>query len=632
MKGLKIMTGGYVGRILYVDLSHERVYEEGLEEKLCYDFLGGYGLGARILFSRQEAGINPIGPENHLGFLTGPLTGTSFFCPRYTVVGKSPLTNTWGDANSGGDFGPKLKFAGYDAVFFYGVSDKPVFLSIDNGKLEIRDAAHLWGKDTYLTQELLKAECGKDASVACIGPAGEKLSLISCIVNDGGRAAARSGLGAVMGSKKLKAVVVRGNRKILVSSEEMVKKLRIKWLNKLRNNPIVDRWKKFGTSANLAANVAIGDAPVKNWRGIASIDYPEDLAKSATFDNAKNERYIESRYSCWGCPVACGAHIKEGLGSYKYPAGTRRPEYETMASFGSMCLNGDLDSIIKANDICNRYGLDTISVGATIAFAIECYENGLISKKDTDGIELNWGGHQSIVAMTEKLACREGFGQVIADGVKLAALRIGKGADQYAMHIQGQEVGMHDPRLRPGWATSYKIDATPGRHTQGGAHLMERYGDTHGLDVRPVEPYVYSGKGSVQKKMSSYNHVLNALGFCMFNSVFAVDFNFFVQSLNSVTGWNYTDSDLLRAGDRIANIRMAFNIREGINPLKFHVPGRIIGNPPLSDGSTAGVTIDLDLQVKEFLEEMGWDVNNGKPSNEILRELGLNDVAEAIFT
>ena len=623
------MLGGYAGKILNIDLSESRIDVEDLDDKLCREFIGGYGIGARTLFTRQKPHVDPMGPDNILGFVTGPLTGTYSFGSRFTVVAKSPLTHTWGDANSGGDFGPKLRFAGYDAIFLSGISEKPVYLFVDNGKAELRDATRLWGRDTHETQDIIKAELGKEVSVACIGQSGEKLSLLSCVINDKGRAAARSGLGAVMGAKRLKAVVVRGNQEIPVVDRQSVEQIRRRIFDGMRDDPVVGRFRKYGTSANLASNIKIGDAPVKNWGGVAALEFPDLEARAATFDEAKTTKYVAKSYACWHCPVGCGALLKSGIGEYQFEAGTHRPEYETMAAFGSNCLNSNLESVIKANDICNRYGLDTISTGAVIAFAIECYENGLITKGDTDGIELNWGNHKAIVAMTEKIAERHGFGNILADGAKAAAQKIGGNAQDYAMHIQGQELGMHDPRLRPGWITAYKMDATPGRHSQGGAHLLEGRGGSKGINVKPTQPYVYSGKADAQRKMSAYNHVLNASGLCMFTWI-SLDAPSILQCLQSVTGWDYTIDDLLKTGDRIANIRHAFNIREGLNPVEFNVPGRIIGRPPLKGGPTQGVTVDVDTQVREYLEEMGWDTTTGQPSRKVLVELGLVDVADSL--
>jgi aldehyde:ferredoxin oxidoreductase len=606
------MAGGYVGKILFVDLSSGQINEEELEEKVCHDFIGGYGIGASILYRRQKAGIDALGPENILGLMTGPLTGTpAVSATRYTAVAKSPLTGGWGDANAGGDFGTSLKHAGYDGVFFTGIADKPVYLFIDNGKAELKDASHLWGKDTYETEEILQDEHGENTVVSCIGQSSEKLSLISGIITKKGAAAARSGLGAVMGSKKLKAVAVKGNRVIPIANREAVVSLRRAHITAMRKpdahgeSPL-RRSNKYGTSAMTAEAAHSGDTPVKNWGGVGIIDFPDTsgLSGDAVIAN------VSKHESCWQCPIACQALLKEGTGEYKYAAGVRRPEYETLATFGTLCLNNNTESIAMVNDICNRYGLDTISAGCTIAFAIECYENSLITKKDTDGIEMTWGNHRSIVAMTEKMAKREGFGNVLADGVKLAAERIGKGADRFAIHIGGQELGMHDPKLPPppfmkGMppAARFLMDATPGRHTQG------------------FGPSGFQG------------HIINASGLCMFAFLGDIEAKKYLTGyMKAVTGWDYSWGELLKAGDRIATMRHIFNLREGINELQWKVHPRIIGKPPLTAGPLAGVTADIEAQVYWNLGALDWDRVTTKPSKEKLRKLGLKDTIKDLYS
>src|SRR4030043_703828 len=339
------MSGGYMGKILWVNLSTGKIKVEKPKASLYKDFIGGYGIGAMFLYARQKAGVKPLGPDNTLGLITGPLTGTpAIVGTRFVAVAKSPITGGWGDANSGGDFGPHLKFAGYDAVFFTGIAPTPVYLLIDNGKAELRKADKLWGKDTWETESLLKDELGKDVRVACIGPTGESLSLISCIINNKGRAAGRSGLGAVMGSKKLKAVVVRGNQKVPVAREPELKEARTKHIGQLGG--AVEAFRKFGTCAGMNPLVQAGDTPVKNWKGTAL-----DFTSAAAISDQNVINLQERKYGCWQCPVACGGHMKPGTGQYKYPAEVHKPEYETLAAFGSMCLNDNLESIIKATDI-----------------------------------------------------------------------------------------------------------------------------------------------------------------------------------------------------------------------------------------------------------------------------------------
>jgi aldehyde:ferredoxin oxidoreductase len=613
------MAGGYMGKILFVDLTQSKISEEVAVEDLYQNFLGGYGIGARILFSRQKAKVDPLGPDAMLGFAAGVLTGTpALFGSRYVVVGKSPLTGTWGDANSGGDFGPHLKFAGYDAFFFSGISPAPVYLFIDDGKAELRKADNLWGKDTWETELLLQTELGKEARIACIGPAGESLSLISCIINNKGRAAGRSGLGAVMGSKKLKAIAVRGNKPVPIAHELELKAARTKHLTQLAGD--VDRYRNWGTCSGMNALVQTGDAPVKNWKGTAL-----DFTTAAAISDQSVVNLQERKYGCWQCPVACGGHMKPGTGQYNYPAQVHKPEYETLAAFGSMCLNDNLESIIKVNDICNRYGLDTISAGSTVAFAIDCYENGLINKKDTDGIELKWGNHKAIVEITEKMAKREGFGQLLADGVKRAAQQIGKGADEFAVHIQGQEVPMHDPKRYMNYATSY-LDATPARHTQGS------YGTkpASGLEFPAYDRKSAAGRGAANKMGSDLMHAISCAGICMFGMGF-MDASALTDFMNLTTGWDYGMDDLLKVGDRIANIRQAFNIREGVGIVDFKIPGRVSGNPPPEAGPTAGRSADFTTLRSDYLIARGWDVNTSTPSQNKLLELGLDDVAKALW-
>ena len=605
------MARGYMGKILFVDLSTGELKDEVLEEKLCRDFIGGYGMGARIIYSRQKPGADPLGQENTIGFVTSPLTGTpAVGGSRYVVMGKSPLTGGWGDANSGGYFGPYLKFAGYDGIFVTGVSEKPVYLFIEDGKAEIRDAAQLWGKDTFETEDMLRAEHGKQTHTACIGPSAEKLSLISCIMTNRGSAAGRSGLGAVMGSKKLKAVAVTGRQEVPIADSEAANRLRREFIAELKTtrfmgNSFLEQYQKYGTSGGTLTMIKIGSTPIKNWSGVAVVDFPDDSGVGGEAPSAN----LKKTEGCWHCPVICKGILKEGAGEYKYQAGARRPEYETLAAFGPMCLNNNTESIAMANDICNRYGLDTISAGTSIAFAIECYENGLITKADTDGIELTWGNHQAIVAMAEKIAKREGFGDILADGVKAAAERIGRGTEQYAVHIAGQELGMHDPKLdlpRMGdklSAARYQMDATPGRHTQG------------------FGPSGFEG------------HFKNAAGFCVQSGygVVADSSKYIVGFMSAITGWDRSMDELLKAGERVANMRHVFNLREGINPLKLEIHPRIIGSPPHEAGPHAQVTVDIKAEVYWNLGALDWERVTTKPSKKKLLELGLDDVAKDLW-
>lgn len=596
------MIPGYMGKLLFVNLSTGEIKEETPDESFYRKYVGGYGIGARILYDRMKPGADPLGPDNILGMVTGPLTGTPCVgTARYAAVGKSPITGGWGDANSGGFFGPYMKFAGYDGVFFTGVSPKPVYLLLDEGKAELKDASYLWGKGTHDTEVTLMEEYGKNTHVACIGPSGEKMALIAAIITDNGSAAGRSGLGAVMGSKKLKAVVARGTKTINIADRETLDKLRKEHIQQLAApGPMnLDAMHKYGTSALTGNSAVSGDTPVKNWGGIGVLELGDvtGLKADTLF------QYVDKGGACYRCPVACKATLKEGT-EYKYPAGTRRPEYETQGSFGANCGNTNTESINMANYICNDYGLDTISAGSVIAFAIELYENGIITKEDTDGIELTWGNHQAMVAMTEKMARREGLGDILADGVKVAAKKIGKGAEKFAVHIGGQELGMHDPKLghtnMSGYAR-YHLDATPGRHTAG-------FGPT-----------------------SFMGHMVNATGQCLIGLGFGTGPDKLAGMVNAVTGLNYSVEEFLKTGERIANLRHAFNLREGINELHFETHPRIYGDPPQQDGPLKGVTIDIKAQMYWNLGALDWDPITTKPSKKKLLDLGLDDIAAELY-
>ncbi|MGB9887410.1 MAG: aldehyde ferredoxin oxidoreductase family protein [Moorellales bacterium] len=614
------MGYGYLGKALWVDLTNGTMEEQVLDDRLMRNFLGGYGLGARLLYSRMKPGTDPLGPDNILGIVTGALTGTpAVGGSRYVVVGKSPLTGGWGDANSGGHFGPRLKFAGYDAVFFTGISPKPVYLFIDNGKAELRDASHLWGKDTFETEDLLRQELGDDVEVACVGPAGEKGSLIAAVMNNKGRAAGRSGLGAVMGSKRLKAVAVRGNLKVPLTDEALAAEYKKKHAAGLTGH--TEMLREFGTPAIMVPLALAGDSPIKNWDGVAAIHFPEVEKIGGEAVKALQER----RFACYQCPIGCGGRMKEGTGEYKYPAGVHKPEYETLAMLGSNCLNSNLDSIILANDLCNRYGLDTISTGACVAMAIECFENGLLSKADTDGLELTWGNHRAIVALTEKIAKREGFGAVLADGVKRAAERIGRGADKFAMHVGGQEIPAHDPKYGFHWALAYRLDATPARHTQG-----------PGMPIAGIPIPEYDRQSQYNRQPGHMlgccvTHVIQSLGLCIFVYWAYPNGEVLLEDVKAVTGWDFTWEEVFTTGERIADIRHAFNLREGITPKQFTFPGRIAGRPPKEAGPLKGITLDEEAMDREYYAAMQWDYETAKPSKQRLIELGLEDVARDLW-
>jgi aldehyde:ferredoxin oxidoreductase len=614
------MNNGYMGKILKVDLSKHRLEDGMLDEELARQFLGGYGIAARIIFNEQTAEVDPLGPDNILCFATGLFTGTQAISgTRYTVAGKSPLTGCWGDANSGGYFGAFLKFAGYDAIFITGMSEQPTYLFINNGDARLKDASHLWGKDTYETEDILKSQLGDDIGISCIGQAGEKLALISAIVHNKGSVAGRAGLGAVMGSKKLKAVAVRGNMAVPVADAEKLNELRAKYVAKLGGHVNIIR--KYGTTFYTVNAAKSGDSPVKNWGGVAKIDFPEVEPIGGDPILARQLK----KKACYHCPVGCEALMKEGKGEYQYEAGSFRPEYETIAMLGVNCLNNNLESVIKANDLCNRYGIDTISAGAVIAFTMECYEKGLINQKDTDGIEMKWGNHKSLVAMTKKIALREGFGDTLADGVQVAAQKIGKGADNYAIHIGGQEVPGHSPVHSFHWTATYIANATPARHTQGSEGFIKGF-------LPEFDPKSFKGRGAAHRVGVCLQHVQMCSGMCIFvfGSLPSPGVYVMADFMRAVTGWDITTDEIITTGERIANMRQVFNIREGINLQDFKIPGRVFGRPPYKNGPRTGITVDYETQVNEYLAEMDWDLKTARPSKKRLTELGLGDVAQKL--
>ncbi len=615
---------GTMGKILFVDLTNQTISVETPSDDVYLKYFGGYGLGAYYLYNLQKPGVDPLGPEAHLGFFAGLLTGTPALSGnRYFVVGKSPKTGGWGDANSGGTFGPIMKQAGFDGVIFRGISAKPVYLLLDHGDAKLLSAETWWGLDTNELEDKVKEQYGKQAGLACIGPAGERMSLLAAVINDKGRAAARSGLGAVMGSKRLKAIVAVGDAPIPLADPEGMKRCIAEYREGMKQQGMYQVLNQYGTAGITAAACTSGDTPIKNWAGS-----PDDFPGVKKISDDEVLAIQEKKYACWRCSIACGGETKIEHGPYK--SHNHKPEYETLGAFGTLCLNDNLASINACNEICNRQGLDTIGTGCTVAFAIECYENGVLTDKDTGGLKLTWGNAEAIVELTRQIAYGEGFGKIFADGAKLAAERIGRGAEQYAMHIGGEEVPMHDPRLNPGLATSYKMDATPARHTQLSAWTAEAEFAPPGLITEPFQRYQVEGKGRMYQKISAHHHSATSAGMCMFAWV-CLPPTSLPDMLTYVTGHKFTVDDVERAGNRIAAIRMAFNIREGVRNVDFKVPDRILGRPPLEKGPLAGVTIDLDRQVHDYLEAMGWDTQTGIPKRETLEALELDFVAAELY-
>ncbi len=621
---------GYMGKLLFVDLTNGTFHDEELSEDMARKFVGGYGVGARIITERMKPGADPLGPDNIFGVGTGPLTLSGVYAScRFTTMGKSPLTGYWGDANCGGDFANAFKAAGYDIVFFEGKAEHPVYLFIENGKVEIKDARHLWGKDTVVTEELIRQENGNSRlKVACIGPAGERMAKIAAVINDRGRAAARSGLGAVMGSKNLKAVAATGNMKPELVDKPKIQALMRQMMKEAKENPsgMFYGLTHGGSAGAMVAHLHDADVPIKNWSGNNVEDLPESQWDSVALPAILP--YLTKKYACTACPIGCGGYVTVEDG--KYPVrDAHKPEYETLAAFGTMCLNTDMKSLIYENELCDMYGLDTISAGTTLAFAIECFENGLITKADTDGHELTWGNSDAHVHILKKMCVREGIGDILADGAKWAAEKIGGGAEQFAMHAGGEMLAMHDPRCFPGWGATYISDSTPGRHTRGGTAFAEHGGVNEiiyaGLGVPfKLDRYDPTDKGKYHALVAAWQHWANTSGACMFGiDSMPMDF---VGCINAITGWGLDYPELAETGKRIATLLHGFNIREGFKPGDFVLPERARGNPPLEVGELAGVTIDSEALKRQYYEAMGFDPQTGVVGKDRIVELGLDDV------
>lgn len=618
---------GIVNRIAVIDLSKGEIRYESLTAEMIRNYIGGYGFGAYFILKRQAPGVDPLGAEAWLGFTTGPLTGTDA-CGgnRFTVVGKSPKTGGWGDANCGGKFGPFMKMAGFDYLFFKGIADEPVIVVLGDGAAEIRPAGDLWGLGCIATEERLETEHGPRASVACIGPAGENVSLLACVINDRGRAAGRSGLGAVMGAKKIKAIVAKKTGQVPVADPEGLKALRQELLAYYKDdNGAYELFHNFGTPGVTEPTTLMGDGPIKNWAGTIE-DFP-------TLEKIGGDAVIamqDKPYGCWKCPVACGGHVIIKKGRLKGTSG-HKPEYETLGAFGSLCLNDDLDSIVVVNNLCNDYGTDTISTGTTVAFAMELYDKGIVSKEDLGGLDLSWGNSKAIIALTRQLVSAQGPGaKLFGNGQKAAIEMLGEKAAECATHAGGEELPMHDPRCKPGLGSSYVIDATPGRHTQWSAWNVEDGFVPEGLNPPESEKFDYANKGPTHKVQSCYGHSMNSAGLCWFvnNCGFA---EALPRGLSLATGQEFSMEDMQIIGARIAALRMCFNAREGVcNPVDYKLPGRVVGDPPPAAGPNKGVAIDNPAQINSYLKAMGWNSQTGYPTDEALRSLGLEWVIELL--
>lgn len=684
------MDKAFHGQVLWVDLSAGRIETIKVPEEYYREYIGGSGLAIRLIMERQPPKADPLGEANILGMLPGLLGGTNaLFSGRYMLVGKSPLTGGWNESNSGGFFAGEIKKAGFDGIFFQGISPEPVYLWVNNGQAELRSAAHLWGKDTVETEKALREELGDEkVRVATIGPAGENRSWLAGVVNDGGRIAARGGLGAVMGAKKLKAVAVRGTKKVPVfdgkrltaANEELMAghkappslakaldgrlmgrvTLRMapyvrKVMSRMENsrfslashalNPLLvpltrirasilppvlakSAWqylKIFGTSGATVLLAEMGDSPIKNWKGAVGKDI-----SSRELQNISHDHFIANqtkKFHCDHCPLGCGSINKLTEGRYKGTEG-HRPEYESIIALGPMCLNSDPKSIQDLNEYCNRMGIDTISAGSVMAFAIECFEQGILTLADTDGLKLGWGDAAALEELLRRIVHREGIGDLLADGVKEAVRRLGRGSHEYAIHAGGQELPMHNPLKLHSLAATYSADPAPGRHTNSCVPYALA------LNLGHIYPEIYGGpllmfteemrtrySARLHATSNYYLQVINTAGLC--NTGVLLGGAPLKEWMNAATGWDLSDQEILTIGKRMLHLKQLFNRREGLCLSDIRLPRRAMIPPQFQYGS-ANRGFDADRLRRAYCEELGWHPVTGEPLPETLRELGLN--------
>lgn len=612
------MLKGYMGRILKVNLTTGKVQIETIEEEFCHKYLGGNGFGARLLYSLLKPGIDPLGPENILIFATGPVNGTIIpMASKFCVVSKSPLTLTYMDGFCSGSFGYELKNAGYDMMVVEGKSDEKVCILIDDDTVQIKKADHLWGLSTLATQKEVKRELGDSTvKVLCIGPAGENLVKYACIISDQ-RAFGTGGIGAVMGSKNLKAIAVRGTKAVSVYSLDGVKKFTRQIMEKVKKDPGLKVLSTYGTSVLTEVLQMMGGLPTRNWQTGVFEDSGaisgENLLKSFTKRNL----------SCFACLTPCGHYSVVEEGDFK-GAYTNGPEFQTICAFGSLVGNTRLDAIIAADILSDEYGLGQNSAAASIAFAMECYEKGLITSKDTDGVDLRFGNYGAVLEMMRKITYREGFGNLLAEGVKRAAQILGKEAEKYALHVKGMEIACFSPRVLKSQAIGFAVSSRGPIHTE-----VRTTAECAGY----VDRNTITGKGILAKELSDWSAIANSLVWCL-SAERVIDIRLsekIVEMINVVTGMGIDIFELTRIAERIHDLERAFNIREGFGRKDDMLPNRIM-NEPIPEGPSKGAVItrdDLNTMINEYYSARGWD-NNGVPERNKLLSLGLDDVAKEI--
>ena len=612
-KGACIMYG-YTGKLLYVDLSRMLTEVRDIPEEIRRNYIGGAGWGAKLLYEGTDKTTDPLGVNNMLCFVTGPLTGMKISgAGRHSIVCKSPLTGVWGEASVGGSWGRELKMTGYDGIVVTGKAAEPVYLWINNGEVVVRNAGHVWGKDTYETDEILRRETDPKAVVSCIGQAGENLLPIAGIFTDGieGRTAARCGVGAVQGSKNLKAIVVKGSIPVNVADstglDTLVKKILPDFVKKTAG------LRKFGTAGLVIGCEQSGDFPVKNWRlgkweeGALKISGP-----------AMNDTILKKNFYCAGCAVGCGRNVEVQEGEYA-PVKGGGPEYETLGLFGGSCLVDNLDAIAKGNEMCNRYGIDTIDVGNAIAMAMEAYENGLITEK-TAGCKLEWGSGSALLEMIRQIGENRGLGAILGKGITAAAKEIGGNCSKYAIHSKGLSFPSHDPRAFTSLALGYATSPRGACHLQAFSHAFERaltMPDV-GIDA-PLERFTTVGKADLVAKMQNVMALFDSLCLCKFNTFGGFDLTLLVDLLNNAAGMTFEKEEILLAGERIFNLKRLYNIECGLSGKDDTISDRILHEPRGSGGAADNLP-DLQIMLTEYYQIRGWDVD-GRPTHETIARL-----------
>ena len=610
---------GFMGKILRVDLTTGEITTETPEPSLYRKYIGGVGLGAYYLYNETDEKTDPLGPENRLIFTVGPFNGTGIpSSGRHSVVAKSPLTGIWGEADVGGHWGNKLKAAGYDGIIVQGESADPVYINITEEDVKIEDASFLWGRDAFETDSELKAKCGSSCVVQCIGQGGENLVKFAAIMADGtaARTAGRCGLGAVMGAKKLKAIVVDGKIKTEVAEPAALKE-EIKIISKFQ---VENRggMHEHGTCEGLIGNELSGDLPVKNWK-LGAWGGKSELVTGEVM----TEKYLTGRFHCGNCVVGCGRTIEVQSGPYSVQE-SAGPEYESICCLGPNTLVENMEAIIKANDLCNRYGIDTVSAGSVIAFAMECYEYGLIKAEDARGLEILWGSDETLIELINRIAFRRDIGDLLAEGVRSAADKIGGLATEFAVHVKGLEFPAHEPRVSNGTALSF---ATSNRGACHLADLNSRYYEKKLVmpEIGQTAPHgtlTVEGKGEFVAGLQNVSGLYDCLKMCKFMVWFGVDNpSILLKWLNQITAWGKTMEEFLEAGERIFNLKRLYNVKNGISRKDDSLPLRIQYSPR-GEGGDGDHLPPLPEMLDQYYTARGWN-EFGIPTDETKERLQL---------